>query len=178
MSLIGSLRLTANDHLQYHELQSATYLLKENACLRVPLVLRGGFDRPPSVFVTHGILVARRMRRDVRSVLRRSEAWRSLGLVGRVSSPKVIPRLVEFLVSFTALEQYVRGLDVGGKPACPDSATWRLAGPGTEAARDVAEFRALYRVRNNLAHEGQLVVDRSLAERVRALLARYLTWSH
>lgn len=82
---------------------------------------------------------------------------------------------VEFLVSFTALEQYVKGQIASGELVAgfKDLAAHRF--PAAQAVSDVAEFRALNSARNKLAHEGERVDDRSLARRVRTLLIRYLT---
>lgn len=80
MGLIASLRLTANDHLRHHQLQSATYLLDGDAPPEYRLWFEAGaVDARVSLNLTRRS--ARKTGADVRRVLREPGTSRSLGLV-------------------------------------------------------------------------------------------------
>ena len=170
MVLLGALRLTADDDLRHEEVQSATYLLSRTKRPEYRMWIdAGSLEIRRALNITNQS--AQRMRRDAARILR-SAATRPLRLVGAVSSVSE-DATVEFLVSFTALEQYVKEQTAAGGLVRRFMILASQRYP-VEAARHVAEFESLYRVRNELAHEGQIVGDRSLAQRVRTLLAQYL----
>ena len=113
------------------------------------------------------------MKRVVTALLRRPDADGALSLVGRTSAADQ-DATVEFLVAFTALEQYVKAHTASGTLVAKFAELASRSHAPTQVSADVNEFKALYRVRNRLAHEGQLPDGRDHGRRVRVLLARYL----
>jgi len=173
MALMGAVRLTANDPLQHHEVQSATYLLNSERHPEYWMWLEAGsVEARVSANITASS--AREMRKHAKAALRKPEASRSLSLVGRASSIGEDPT-VEFLVSFTALEHYVKGQVARGTLRTRFARLAHDRRPAGERANDAAEFDALYKARNVLAHEGALIDNRGLARRIRQLLGRYIT---
>jgi hypothetical protein len=95
-----------------------------------------------------------------------------LSLLGRSLAVGLDP-VVDFVVAFTALEQFLKARAPGklGLRRRLEGLVASSAGFGPE---DLQEFDRLYAVRNDLAHEGRLVPDRTSADRVRSLLQRLL----
>ena len=172
LRVLGALKLMVNSHLIHQELSAATYLTIDDRIEYRLWFEAGSVDVSVALNLTSE--AAHAMAVQVATVLNNRQGSSVLDLVGR-ASVQGVDQTVEFLVCFTALEQYIKRTIRSGGLVARFKKLAANRSPASEAAADVEEFRTLYAVRNDLAHEGHLPTDRGYANRARALLARYLT---
>lgn len=159
-----------NTHVEHHRLAAASYFVVNDRIEYRMWFDAGSVELRVALNLTSE--AASVMAAQVTSVLADPDGSAVLGLVGH-AGVEGVDQTVEFLVCFTALEQYVKRSVHSGELIARFRALAAARALASSRA-DIDEFRALYGVRNNLAHEGHLPSDRSYANRTRALLARYM----
>lgn len=171
LRVLGALKLMINTHVEHHRLAADCYLVVDDRIEYRMWFDAGSAEVRVALNLTSDAALA--MAAQVTSVLCDPEGSAVLGLVGH-AGVEGVDQTVEFLVCFTALEQYVKRTVHSGKLGARFKALATERASSADALADIDEFDALYRVRNNLSHEGHLPSDRSYANRTRALLARYM----
>ena len=171
LRLLGAMKLMVNTHFRHLELSAASYLRVDD---RIEYrVWIDGVSGEISVALNLTFDAASAISTQLETALADNRGSAALGLIGH-AGVRGVDQAVEFLVCFTALEQFVKRTVRSGELVARFKALAAARASSADASADVEEFRALYRVRNNLSHEGQLPSDRGYANRTRALLARYM----
>jgi hypothetical protein len=171
LRLLGAMKLMVNTHFRHVQLSTASYLMVDD---RIEYrVWIDGVSGEFSVALNLTFDAAAAIGTQLETALAETRGSAVLGLIGH-AGVRGVDQTVEFLVCFTALEQFVKRTVHSGELVARFKTIATARAPSADAGADVEEFCALYSVRNNLAHQGHLPSDRSYADRTRALLARYM----